>query len=392
LHDFDGTDGEILYGGLVLSSDGELYGTTVYGGVDNRGTVFSITPNGNLTTLHAFDGTDGSYPYGPLVQGTDGKLYGTTSEGGSGSCNFFGCGTVFSITTGGVLTILHNFQGADGSDPFGGLIQGTDGKFYGTTYSGGPSGSDGTVFSITAGGTLTTLYDFCSQSNCTDGRGPYAGLIQGSDGKLYGTTVEGGTGPFPGTGSDCGTLFSITTGGVLTTLYNFHGADGNRPYGALIQGTDGMFYGTTKQGGDDRNGGTIFSIASTGALTTLHRFLVVDGENPYGGLIQDTNGTFYGTTAAGGANLAGTVFSLSVGLGPFVETLPAFGKVGTPVHILGTDLTGTTSVTFNGMAATFTVVSKTSIFTNVPAGATTGTVQVVTPGGTLSSNVPFIVN
>jgi uncharacterized repeat protein (TIGR03803 family) len=384
LHDFNVADGEILYGALVQDSDGKFYGTTVYGGTNGNGTVFSITPDGNLTTLHSFDGTDGSLPYGTLVQGTDGKFYGTTAYGGTN-----GNGTVFSITKGGVLTTLHKFDGVDGSFPTAELVQGTDGKFYGATYSGGPSGSNGTVFSITASGMLMTLYNFCSQSNCSDGRGPWAGLIQGTDGMFYGTTVEGGTGSCSVSG--CGTVFSITKGGVLTTLYSFQGADGRKPYAALIQGTDGMFYGTTEQGGHD-NAGRIFSITPTGTLTTLHKFMITDGENSYGGLIQDTNGTFYGTTAAGGANFAGTVFSLSVGLGPFVEANPTAGRVGKAVRILGTNLTGTTSVTFNGTAATFTVVSSSEITTTVPTGATTGTVKVVTPGGTLSSNVNFTVN
>jgi uncharacterized repeat protein (TIGR03803 family) len=127
----------------------------------------------------------------------------------------------------------------------------------------------------------------------------------------------------------------------------------------------------------------------------LHSFCLqnncTDGANPLAGLVQDTNGIFYGTTAYGGANGDGTVFSLSVGLGPFVKTNPTSGKVGKAVKILGTNLTGSTSVTFNGTAATFTVKSKSEITTTVPTGATTGTVQVVTPGGTLSSNVPFRV-
>jgi len=129
-----------------------------------------------------------------------------------------------------------------------------------------------------------------------------------------------------------------------------------------------------------------------GTLTMLHSFDSADGYGPEAGVVQATNGIFYGTTPYGGADDYGTVYSFFLGLGSFVETLPAFGKVGTPAHILGTDLTGTTSLTFNGTPATFTVVSKTSIFTNVPAGATTGTVQVVTPSGTLSSSVPFQVD
>jgi uncharacterized repeat protein (TIGR03803 family) len=178
---------------------------------------------------------------------------------------------------------------------------------------------------------------------------------------------------------------------TFTTLHRFDLTDGASPVAALIQATDGNFYGTTEVGGANRNG-TVFKITPGGNLTTLHSFDYTDGYGPSAGLVQGTDGKFYRTTAEGGAGGDGTVFSLSVGIGPFVKTLPPFGKVGTPVHILGTNLTGTTSVTFDGTPATFTVVSKTLIFTNVPAGATTGTVQVVTPGGTLSSNVPFTVN
>jgi uncharacterized repeat protein (TIGR03803 family) len=172
-------------------------------------------------------------------------------------------------------------------------------------------------------------------------------------------------------------------------------ADGYYPQGVLIQATDENFYGTTLEGGAN-NAGTVFKITPGGTLMMLYSFcsqsICADGYYPQGVLIQATDGKFYGTTSEGGASDDGTVFSLSGGIGPFVKILPPFGKVGTPVHILGTNLTGTTSVTFDGTPATFTVITKTLIFTNVPAGATTGTVQIETPKGTLSSNVPVIVN
>jgi uncharacterized repeat protein (TIGR03803 family) len=188
---------------------------------------------------------------------------------------------------------------------------------------------------------LTTLYSFCAQGgNCTDGAGPIAGLVQATDGNYYGTTEGGGA-------NNDGTVFKITPSGTLTTLHSFDGVDGANPNAALVQRTDGKFYGTTDVGG------------ASGSC------------NPPNG--------------------CGTIFSLSVGLGPFVETNPTSGAVGAAVTILGNSLTGATSVTFNGIAATFTVKSKSEITTTVPAGATTGTVQVATPGGTRSSNVPFRV-
>jgi len=311
---------------------------------------------------------------------------------------------VFKITGSGKLTTLYSFcsQGVypyctDGANPDAGLVQATNGDFYGTT-SGGNNlyGNDGTVFKISPSGTLTTLYSFCSQGvfpTCTDGAYPAAGLIQATDGDFYGTTVVGGA-------SGYGTVFKISPSGTLTTLYSFcaegepNCTDGATPYAGLVQATDGDFYGTTYGGGayDD---GTVFQITTSGALTTLYSFCAqsgcTDGANPDAGLAQATNGDFYGTTEYGGTNSLGTVFSLSVGLGPFVETLPTSSKVGAAVQILGTDLTGATSVTFNGTAAAFKVASPTLIKTTVPGGATTGTVQVVTPSGTLSSNLPFRV-
>jgi uncharacterized repeat protein (TIGR03803 family) len=444
LYSFGGGDGANPYASLIQATDGNLYGTTINGGVNGGGAVFKITLSGTLTTLYSFpSGGLSSGPWAGLVQGADGNFYGTTVEHGTSESCFYGCGSVFKVTGRGALTTLYSFCSqsdcTDGESPYASLIQAIDGNFYGTTFYGGangigtlfkitPSGTlttfhsfngtdgaepyaalvqgadgtfhgatasgsmgSGTAFKITPTGTLTTLYDFCSQFNCTDGQDPFAALIQGMDGNFYGITAGGGVPP------GFGTVYRITPNGTLTTLYSFCSIfqggicqDGEYPYGALIQATDGNFYGTTAYGG--ANGyGTVFKVTPSGTLTTLYSFDRGDGANPYAGLVQDTNGKLYGTTVGGGAYLFGTVFTLDVGLRRFVKTLPAGGKVGSPVRILGNNLTGTTSVTFNGTPATFTVVSSTLITATVPAGATTGKVQVTTPSGTLTSNVNFRV-
>jgi len=189
----------------------------------------------------------------------------------------------------------------DGAWPYAGLVQASDGNFYGTTTGGGANGA-GTVFKVTPAGRLTTLYNFCYQGYpCSDGGDPYAGLIQATDGNFYGTTLGGGA-------SGDGTVFKITPSGTLTTLYNFGGADGAVPYGGLIQATDGNFYGTTSGGGASGDG-SVFKITPSGTLTTLHSFADSDGASP-DGLVQATDGNFYGTTYGGGAYGDGTVFRL----------------------------------------------------------------------------------
>ena len=404
LHNFDGADG-YYPAALVQAGDGNLYGTTTVGGAHDScsiygvqvgcGTIFKITPGGTLTTLYNFcsyaNCGDGSEPTAGLVQAPNGNFYGTTSTGGVYGCaGFGGCGTVFQITPSGTRTTLYKFCSqyacADGEYPYAGLVQAVDGNFYGTTYAGGAKGA-GTVFKITPAGILTTLYSFCSQSGCVDGEYPN-GLIQAANGNLYGTTQFDGA-------NGSGTVFKITPSGTLSTLYSFcaqpNCTDGQLPVAGLIQGTDGNFYGTTSSGGGSLGWGTVFEITVGGTLKTLHSFDGTDGTYPWG-LVQDTNGSFYGITNFGGVSgNNGTVFSLFAGLGPFVETQPAAGKVGAPIKILGTSLAGATSVTFNGTSAVFRVISSSVIGTTVPSGATSGEVRVVTPGGTLSSNVLFRV-
>ena len=397
IHSFAGypTEGSSPGAALIQGTDGNFYGTTFSGGVSTTcgivgcGTVFRVTPSGTLTTLYSFcsqtNCVDGEFPGAGLIEGTDGNFYGTTVEGGANpDCYGVGCGTVFKITRSGTLTILYSFCSQssciDGSSPYAGLVEASDGNFYGTTEAGGAI-SDGTIFEITPGGQLTVIYSFCSQANCSDGAEPEAGLIQATDGNLYGTTYRGGA-------QQDGTIFKITTQGILTTLYSFcaqtNCSDGYFPADALIQATDGDFYGTTPDAGRlNRAGGTIFRVTSTGSLTTLHTFCsqgsCQNGATPVGGLVQDTNGRLYGTALQGGSGRecnggCGTIFGLSVDLGPFIQTEPVSGMVGTAVKILGSSLKGATSVTFNGTPAIFSVRGAALIVTTVPAGATTGTV------------------
>ena len=394
--------------GLTLGTDGNFYAIAQAGGTNcassgGCGTVFKISASGALSTLASFcseaNCADGSQPSGGMVQASDGNFYGTTYLGGHNCKPNAPCGTIFRVTPTGKLTILYRFCSqsgcADGGSPWGRLIQASDGNLYGTTFGGGSKGY-GTVYRITLSGQLTTLYSFCSESHCTDGAYPL--VVEGTDGNLYGITFSGGVGTF---GSNSGTIFKITPTGTLTTLYRFCSqqgcSDGMNP-GSLVQGTDGNFYGPTVYGGAKDIScvvgcGTVFEITPTGTLTTLHTFNLTDGFGP-GRLIQATDGAFYGTTTWGGSSTAcqsgcGTVFSMSVGLAPFVEVLPASGKVGAKVKILENNLTGATSVTFNGTAAAFKAVSGTQITTTVPAGATAGTVEVTTPSGVLKSNVVF---
>jgi uncharacterized repeat protein (TIGR03803 family) len=465
LHSFQGVHGNdgAIPNGLVQGTNGYLYGTTGSGGASDAGTVFKISTNGVETPLWSFNvntgsgDVDGEGNNAALALATNGSFYGTTEEN-SGGCGVGegSCGVVFKITTGGALTEIHNFCDdsvsgvcVDGINPEATMIQASNGDLYGTTRNGGAY-NQGSLFKITPAGVLTTIHSFCAtveNDYCADGEPPFSGLVQGTDGNLYGTASFGGTnntgtifkitqggtfttlhsigtngdlGQYPtgglvqgangnfygttfgGAGCGCnGTFFTMTPGGTVTTLYSFctqsDCPDGTGP-GGIVLATDGNFYGLTTGSGGVTNSGTIFKITQGGTLSTVHTFAGTDGLG--GGMIlQDTTGTFYGITANGGAGwpdlcngCEGTAFSLSMGLGAFVETVPTSGKVGASVRILGNNLTGATSVTFNGTAATFTVVSSSEITTTVPTGATTGTVKVKTASHrTLSSNVSFMV-
>jgi uncharacterized repeat protein (TIGR03803 family) len=450
---FDGTNGGMPYSQVVQGMDGNIYGTTQYGdSASPNGSVFKLTPSGTLTTMYTFSGgSDGTGPRG-LALASSGNFYGTTIGIGR-SCTKVNCGTVFEITSKGALTTLHTFESTDGAEPAA-LTLGIDGNFYGTTPLGGNIKSCvdnyfagcGTVYKITPTGQFTTLYVFCLQTDCPDGQSPSAPLAQASNGIFYGAASGGGGTTKECGGSGCGTIFQITSAGTFSVLHKFEGTDGEGPdsviqgsdgelYGttivgelvgdifggffklspsdtftslydipslsdgeypnAIIQATDGNFYGTTSAGGAN-DYGTIFELTSAGVFTVLHDFSGADGEVPHAGLLQATDGKFYGTTQLGGiANCSGlgcgTVFSLDMGLPPLVTFVVKAGKVGKTVGILGQGLTGTTSVSFNGIEASFNVRSDTFLTATVPTGATTGYVTVQTPAGTLTSNVVFQV-
>jgi len=260
-----------------------------------------VTTNGVLTSLVSFANTNGAFPYSGLTPGNDGNFYGTTYYGGSDSL-----GTVFNVTTNGVLTPLMSFANTNGANPKAGLALGSDGNFYGTTTSGGTNGW-GTIFKVTTNGVLTSLVSF----NNTNGAFPRAALTPGNDGNFYGTTYYGGSNIL-GSSNSFGTIFRVTTNGVLTSLVSFNNTNGAYPIGEMTLGSDGNFYGTTYSGGSS-NLGTAFQMTTNGMLTTLVSFNNTNGANPYAGWTPGSDGNFYGTTAnGGGSGTNGAVVKLLV--------------------------------------------------------------------------------
>ena len=334
-------------GGLLLAGDGSdrfLYGTTTLGDlrqVATTGTVFRIKTDGtSFTTLHRFAtatslGTsralnaDGAYPDSELIEGSDGHLYGVTSSGGPN-----GTGTVFKIARdGSSFASLHAFgaiaadetaslnENADGVKPAGGLVEGADGYFYGSTFDGGANGR-GTIFRLKFDGTgFQTLHVFSAMTaNSTnsalinaDGAAPAAGLTDGKDGFFYGVASVGGE-------SGNGTLFSISPdGSVFTVLHHFDGLNGSQPLGELLLGNDGRLYGTASVGGAAGTGGTrsdlgtIFVIGRDGTgFANLHSFDGTKGSSPVGKMLQLTDSVFVGATTLGGNCGGGTVYQLSL--------------------------------------------------------------------------------
>ena len=326
-----GNDGFVPYAPLIQGSDGNFYGTTENGGTNGYGTVFKIDSSGAFTSLYSFTGSnDGVQPFGSLVQGSDSDFYGTTAGGGTNG----GGGTVFKISAGGSLTSLYSFTGSnDGAAPFAGLVLGSDANFYGTTVGGGTNGY-GTVFKISASGSFTSLHSF---TNYLDGANPHAPLVQGRDGIFYGTTQSGGA-------NALGTVFKISASGSFNVLHSFIGTDGGSPNAPLVQGSDGNFYGTAPSGAANMNKyGTIFAISPSGSFTNLYFFTGgIDGAWPYmAGLVQGSNGNFYGTTWSGGMGGNGTVFQLLMGpvANPVIQTADA--NFGVRTNRFGFDFTGT---------------------------------------------------
>jgi len=448
LADFNRTTGGAPGDAFIQGLDGNFYGAAGVGGARDRGAVIVATPSGVITDLFSFCKATtcptGVTPYLSLLQVSNGDFFGFTS-GTSDN------GTIFRLSPAGVINNLYDFCAnnicTDGQSPRTNMIQARNGYIYGTTNAGGTSHNAGTIFRMTTTGALTTVYDFCQLTNCQDGGGPLAfggGLIQATDGNLYGVTRNGGKG--------FGTIYQLSLSGTLKTIYKFckQGAganpclDGAQPLG-LVEGLDGNFYGVASGGGAN-GGGVFFKVTRYGGLTVLYNFCsqsgCADGEGPislilgsdgnfYGttsnptsdgavpntifqitpagaytllystdfrtesgllSVMQSTDGNFYATNDVGGANGLGSFFKISTGLGPFVRALRPYGFIGQTAYIMGTGLTGSTSVTFNGVAATtFSVVSDSEITAVIPTGSASGTLQVVTPGGTLSGVVPFQV-
>jgi uncharacterized repeat protein (TIGR03803 family) len=328
------TDGNWPAGPLIQGSDGALYGLASFGGAHGAGTLFRITLNGTYSTIYSFGAKpgDGAVPIGRVLQASDGNFYGATSTGGTNHCNNIptsggNCGTIFRVTPDGAETILHSFGAfpSDGSQPNGSLFQASDGNLYGTTVNGGANtcsnsnqtNSCGTVFRITPAGAETIIYSF--GASFTDGMAPQGPLIQGSDGALYGTTGAGGGGRCGGD-FGCGTVFRMTTAGSISILHAFaieSRSDGYYPSPYLIQVRDGSFYGTTGSGGayPADLGGIVFRLTPSGLKTTLYSFgpLNEAPSNPQGGVIQASDGAFYGVTNYNRSSDGfGTIFKLVV--------------------------------------------------------------------------------
>ena len=262
----------------MRASDGVFYGTASDGGALNQGTIYRITTNGSFTALYSLrNSTNGRAPTG-LTQAADGNLYGMTWMGGT-----YGVGTIFKFGTNGVFKTLMSFNTTDGSYPYYRLLAGADGNLYGSTPVGGVN-NNGTLFRCSTNGTLTTLV-FFSQTNGAQPRGE---LVFGHDGNLYGTTAAGGT-------FGHGTIFKVTTNGVLTTLIHFDGTNAAHPAAGLVQTREGFFYGTTVyRGVNHEDYGTLFRMTTNGMLTTLIRFDGTNGTRPHSHLIQGNDGSIYG--------------------------------------------------------------------------------------------------
>jgi uncharacterized repeat protein (TIGR03803 family) len=315
LHSFGGPpDGGGPFAGLVRDREGNLYGTTSYGGAHNLGTVFEFTAAGQERVLYSFKGPDGADPTSALILDPQGNLYGTTVSGGAGPCPGIeskkGCGTVFVVTPAGAEHVLYSFQGgSDGQYPSSSLVRDAAGNFYGTTQAGGCTDGQtcGTVFQVRTDGIEKVIHRFGGPN---DGTGP-TGVIFGPRGNLYGTTISGGT-------HSLGTVFEVAPTGDERLLYSFGGFtnDGTVPEGALLWDGVATFFGTTQTGGTPGclNGcGTIFKVNTAGVATVEYSF----GSNssggfiPLAGLIRDPNGNLYGTTAEGGTVGDGTVFEFT---------------------------------------------------------------------------------
>jgi len=365
LYNFDGPHGSTPLGGLTLGLDGNLYGMTEHEAAHGFGNIFKITPAGVLTVLYNFKGgADGGSPVSPLIVGTDGNFYGTSY-----------LGAAFRMTPAGVVTVISKIP----TYSYGPLLQAKDGTFYGVTEFGGKF-SAGTVYRI-VGNTYTILHSFDGPT----GSYPVGGLVEGSDGNFYGTTTAGG-------GTNAGVVYRINPSGGYRVMFdwdNVHTLNGYQSFAGLIAGADGNLYGTTIWGGQ-YGYGVIFSMSTDGDYSVLYNFDAPHGNGAYATPIQHTNGKLFGMTNRGGGALYGVVYSFNDNLEPFIKLTTRGGLVGQTVGILGRGFATASSVEFNGTPASFHVVSNTFMTATIPSGET-GFVRVNMASGDVVSSIVFRV-
>jgi uncharacterized repeat protein (TIGR03803 family) len=371
LHSFDKTDGESPVGGLTLASDGNFYGTANAGGTYDAGVLFSISTSGKYTILYNFTGSSDAYPDGPPLESLDGNMYGTAQGADSWG------GEVYQYErAAGTFTVIHDFTNTGFTTPVSPVIRATNGTLWGTVNEGGSYGY-GAAFQMTPAGVVEDTFSFNAD---TTGGYPEWPLIQASNGNFYGVT----SGSLFG-----GSVLQITPGGHLSIFY--HQPIGSAPLNdttsGLVQGTDGNLYGLALSGGAHSEGG-IYQLTLAGVYADVYDF--TGDQMPSAAMVQHTNGSFYGTFSRSALDGYGGIYSFDMGLGPFVAIVRPNGQVGQTAQILGQGLTNSSSVTFNGLAAaSFKVVSDTYMNAVVPGCAATGRVVVTTPNGSLTSNHNF---
>jgi len=377
------------YSGLTIGSDGNFYGTCFTTPTGN-GSIFQLTPAGVFTDKHDFTGTNGDTEpvYGP-IQATDGNFYGVTGD------YPFSCGNVYKLTSAGVYTNLHTFSGND-CGPASSLFQATDGNLYGTLYACALNSGigNGCVYKISTAGVFKEIFAFSSST----GEQPCTGVIQAKNGNLYGATQSGAANNF-------GSIYKLTTAGVFTDLHDFNnstdatcGDNIGRTTVNLTQVTDGSFYGVNGINGNSGEG-SIYKLTSTNVFTDfLFPNPPVDGGSPLATLLQNTNGTLYGTTPSGGPTSCnpcqGVFFSVATGDAAFVNLEPTqrTGLVGAKVGMFGQGFSSASVVKFGGVASISVTLSGTTYLTaKVPVGAHTGAVTVTTGSTTLTSPQTFRV-
>ncbi len=363
--------------GLTLAMDGNFYGTCQLSGANNAGFIYRVTPAGVLTDIYDFVPADACCPLGGLVLGANGDLYGTTGEYGSSNSPQ----VAFRISTTGVYKSLYSF--ANGNSLPSLLTAGGDGNFYGTEADANGFGNSGGVFRVAAAGSFKVIYGFDNTVNVS---GPSSGVVRSSNGKLYGTTA------FPsGTGN--GALYDVTTGGVLTDIYNFPAAlNFDESANNMMQASDGNLYGASYNGGTGASGG-LYEVTSANVFSS-YSFATESnmGGGPRAPLMQATSGLIFGSNSSGNAVTGGTLFELNIGAAPFISLVtPVYsGEEASTVGILGQGFSSKSVVEFGGTKATTTKLTGTTyIQATVPTGALTGDITVTTGSTKLSTTAIY---